>query len=47
VVTTKFNIAAATELLTDHNFIYVFLAVFSQYLQEKFFWQARLVEIFK
>jgi len=41
VVTTKFNIAAATELLTDHNFSYVILAVFSHYPLEKFFGQAR------
>ncbi|ESO04058.1 hypothetical protein HELRODRAFT_173132 [Helobdella robusta] len=41
VVTTKFNIAASTELLSDHNFRYVLPAVFSQDPREKFFRQAR------
>ena len=41
MVTTKFNIAAATELLTDHHFHYVLPAVFSQDPLEKFFGQAR------
>ena len=41
VVTTKFNIAAATELLIDHHFSYVLPAVFSQDPLEKFFGQAR------
>ena len=41
VVATKFNIAAATELLTDHHFSYVLPAVFSQDPLEKFFGQAR------
>lgn len=41
VVTTKFNIAAATELLRDHHFRYVLPAVFSQDPLEKFFGQAR------
>jgi len=41
VVTTQFNIAAATKLLTDHHFRYVLPAVFSQDPLEKFFGQAR------
>jgi len=41
VVKTKFSIAAASELLTDHHFSYVLPAVFSQYPLEKFFGQAR------
>jgi hypothetical protein len=41
LVTTKFNIAAATKLLTDHHFQYVLPAVFSQDPLEKFFGQAR------
>lgn len=41
VVTTKFNMAAATDLLTDHHFRYVLPAVFSQDPLEKFFGQAR------
>jgi hypothetical protein len=39
--TTKFNIAAATDLLTEHSFRYVLPAVFSQDPLEKFFGQAR------
>jgi len=41
VITTKFNIAAATKLLADHHFRYVLPAVFSQDPLEKFFGQAR------
>ncbi|ESO02840.1 hypothetical protein HELRODRAFT_174269 [Helobdella robusta] len=41
VVTSKFNIAASTELLSDHHFRYVIPAVFSQDPLEKFFGQAR------
>lgn len=41
VVTTKFNIAAATKLLSDYHFSYVLPAVFSQDPLEKFFGQAR------
>lgn len=41
LVTTRFNIAAATELLINHHFRYVLSAVFSQDPLEKFFGQAR------
>jgi len=41
VVTTKFNIAASTDLLTNHHFRYVLPAIFSQDPLEKFFGQAR------
>jgi hypothetical protein len=41
VLTTKFNIAAATDLLSKHHFKYVLPAVFSQDPLEKFFGQAR------
>jgi len=40
-VTTKFNIAAATDLLSTHHFRYVLPAIFSQDPLEKFFGQAR------
>ena len=41
IVTTKFSIAAATYLLSHHNFEFVLPAVFSQDPLEKFFGQAR------
>jgi hypothetical protein len=41
VVTTKFNLPAATELLSAHHFSYFLPAVFSQDPLEKFFGQAR------
>ena len=41
LVTTKFNIAAATRLLTDHHLRYILPAVFSQDPLEKFFGQVR------
>ena len=41
LITTKFNIATATELLTVHHFRYVLPAVFTQEFLEKFFGQAR------
>jgi len=41
LVTTRFNIAAATELLINQHFRYVLSAVFSQDPLEKFFGQAR------
>src|SRR6478609_5805540 len=37
VVTTTFNIAAATHLHTDHHFRYVLPALFSQVPLDKFF----------
>ena len=41
IVTTKFSVAAATYLLTNHQFEFVLSAVFSQDPLEKFFGQAR------
>jgi hypothetical protein len=41
VITTKFNIAATTDLLRDHHFRYVLPDVFSQDPLMKFFGQAR------
>ena len=41
IVTTKFSVAAATYLLTHHQFEFVLPAVFSQDPLEKFFGQAK------
>jgi len=41
VITTKFNIAAVTDILTNQHFRYVFPDIFPQDPLEKFFGQAR------